>query len=289
MNTQVYHNTIYLTDRDSKGVTCGMCGNQILILKNNILWVDREPVWSDTPFVEANNLYWSSDGKPLVLFQGFTMSPGSIIANPQFADAANGKFNLTAGSQAIGRGVADLVGFTYDLLQSIVQLDAKPDLGAYQFRTAPWRQVFAIPGRIEAENYREGGEGGGYHDTTAGNSGRAYREDGVDIEVTQDTGGGYDVGWVAAGEWLAYDIVVGTTGTYRVTVRVSTPAANGRYRIELDGQNISGAVPIPWTGDWQTWTDASVTVPMTAGQHTLRFVAGTERFNLNYLHFAKIQ
>lgn len=289
VNTQVYHNTVYLTDRDSKGVTCGMCGTQILTLKNNILWADREPVWSDTRFVEANNLYWSSDGKPLVLFQGFTMSPGSVIANPQFADAANGKFNLTAGSPAIGKGVADVVGFIYDLLQSIVQPDTKPDMGAYQFRTAPWRQVFAIPGRIEAENYREGGEGSGYHDTTAGNSGRTYREDGVDIEIVQNDGGGYAVGWVAAGEWLAYDIVVGTTGTYRITARVSTPAANGRYWLELDGQNISGPVSIPWTGGWQNWTAASVTVPLTAGQHRLRFVAGTERFNLNYLHFAKIQ
>ena len=42
----------------------------------------------------------------------------------------------------------------------------------------------AIPGTIQAEDYDLGGEGVAYHDTTAGNSGGAYRQDGVDIETS---------------------------------------------------------------------------------------------------------
>ncbi len=49
----------------------------------------------------------------------------------------------------------------------------------------PWLQVFPIPGRIEAENYRTGGQGTGYSDTSSGNSGGAYRNDRVDIETVQ--------------------------------------------------------------------------------------------------------
>ena len=40
------------------------------------------------------------------------------------------------------------------------------------------------------------------HYTTAGNAGGAYRTKHVDIEVTADAGGGYNVGWMAAGEWF---------------------------------------------------------------------------------------
>src|SRR5258708_1566924 len=61
-----------------------------------------------------------------------------------------------------------------------------------------------VAGIIQAENFDNGGEGVAYHDTDAANLGGAYRATGVDIEATGDTGGGYDVGWTHAGEWLDY-------------------------------------------------------------------------------------
>src|SRR6202040_61058 len=39
----------------------------------------------------------------------------------------------------------------------------------------------AVPGTIQAEDFDNGGEGLAYHDTTAGNAGRAYRTTDVDI------------------------------------------------------------------------------------------------------------
>jgi hypothetical protein len=146
----------------------------------------------------------------------------------------------------------------------------------------PWEQEFVIPGRIEAEDYRVGGAGVGYSDTTAGNSGNAYRNDDVDIAVTQDSSGHHNIGWIAAGEWLSYDINVMTTGTYLLTARVATPNSGRRFHIEIDGNNISGAVTIPWSGGWQNWTNVTVTIPLSAGLHVLRFVAETDKFNLNY-------
>ncbi|MDB5103642.1 MAG: C-terminal target protein, partial [Fibrobacteres bacterium] len=66
--------------------------------------------------------------------------------------------------------------------------------------------VTSLPGRLQAEDYRGGGEGIGYHDLTTVNSGGQYRTDGVDIQATTDAGGGYNVGWIQAGEWLDYDV-----------------------------------------------------------------------------------
>jgi hypothetical protein len=147
----------------------------------------------------------------------------------------------------------------------------------------PWNQVFDIPGRIEAENYLPGGQLVGYYDTTAGNNGGVYRNDRVDIAVTQDSSGEYQVGWIAPWEWLAYNINVTDAGDYRVNVRVAAPANGSAFHIKIDGNNITGPVAIPRTGGWQVWSDVSVVIPLTAGTHSLRFVAQTSGFNLNYL------
>src|SRR4051812_12652848 len=64
---------------------------------------------------------------------------------------------------------------------------------------------FTVNQKIEAEYFDVGGEGFGYHDTTAANSGAALRaNEGVDIAATLDTGGGFAVTDTAPGEWLAY-------------------------------------------------------------------------------------
>src|SRR5262249_32421124 len=65
----------------------------------------------------------------------------------------------------------------------------------------PW----PVPGIIQAENFDNGGQGVAYYDTTPGNTGGAFRNTDVDISTTTDPGGGgYNVGWIAATEWLNY-------------------------------------------------------------------------------------
>jgi hypothetical protein len=144
----------------------------------------------------------------------------------------------------------------------------------------------SLPGRVEAEDYRAGGEGVGYHDTTAGNTGGAYRNDGVDIQPCSDGTGCYNVGWTAATEWLQYDVSVTTGGSYVWTARVATPYSGKSMHLELDGQNI-GTINVPNTGDYQQWaTVQSAPMTLAAGTHTLRIVFDTGSMNLNYVEFA---
>jgi Carbohydrate binding module (family 6)/Galactose oxidase, central domain len=150
----------------------------------------------------------------------------------------------------------------------------------------------SIPGTIQAENYDDGGEGIAYHDISPGNSGGQYRSDGVDIEVTSDTGGGYDVGWVDAGEWLNYTVTVAQTGPYTVTARVAANGSGGTFHVEVDGVNQTGALTIPNTGGWQAWTTLTKTgVSLTAGSHVVKLVidaSGSSGIvgNINWLNFA---
>ena len=60
--------------------------------------------------------------------------------------------------------------------------------------------AWAIPGKIEAENFDDGGEGIAYHDAEALNQGGQQRTNqGVDVETCGE--GTLDVGWTGAGEW----------------------------------------------------------------------------------------
>lgn len=144
-----------------------------------------------------------------------------------------------------------------------------------------------IPGTIEAEHYDTGGEGVAYHDLTAGNAGTAFRSDDVDIEAC--TEGGYNVGWIQAGEWLEYTVNVTTAGTYTIQVRVAATAAGKTFHLELGGVNISGTLTVPNTGAWQTWATVSATsTSLSAGQKVLRVVMDSGDFNINNVVFSTV-
>lgn len=142
-----------------------------------------------------------------------------------------------------------------------------------------------LPGKVEIEDFDKGGEGIAYHDASTGNAGTQYRpaED-VDLEGCSE--GGYNIGYVANGEWLEYTVNVTTPGSYTISARVATPYADKKFHIELDGQDISGTINVPLTGGFQAWQTVSAVTPvLTAGVKVLRVVMEAADFNINYITF----
>ncbi|MBX2847450.1 MAG: polysaccharide lyase family 7 protein [Acidiferrobacterales bacterium] len=136
---------------------------------------------------------------------------------------------------------------------------------------------FAVPGTIQAEEYEA------FYDTTSGNAGNAYRSDNVDIQATSDSGGGYNVGWMKAGEWLEYTIDVASSGTYSLDARVASLRSSGALSISING-NVVGSASVGYTGGWQSWTDKTIDLgSLSAGTHTLRVNVTGNDFNLNWL------
>jgi chitodextrinase len=165
--------------------------------------------------------------------------------------------------------------------------DSKADSISIVVRGPYGGTAWAIPGKIEAENYDIGAEGVTFHDLSTGNTPNAYRTDNVDIQATTDAGGGYNIGYVQAGEWMEYTVNVTTAGPYILQVRVAATASGKTFHVEMDGQNISGAITIPNTGAYQTFKTVSVTTPaLTTGQKIMRIVMDSPSFNLNYVTFA---
>ena len=133
--------------------------------------------------------------------------------------------------------------------------------------------------RIEAEDYNEGGEGVGYHDTTEGNFGAVYRDDDVDITAIYPPCG-WGVGWMDDGEWLKYDFYVEETDDYNLVMRMASFGAEGSFfRLLLDGLDIAGLIEVPNTGDWTNYISLiESNVSIEAGDHTLTLYVEEGRF-----------
>jgi uncharacterized protein involved in high-affinity Fe2+ transport len=148
----------------------------------------------------------------------------------------------------------------------------------------------AVPGTVQAENYDTGGQAVAYNVTSTNGSDNGYRSDGVDLEVTTDTGGGVDLGWTTSGQWFRYTVNVATAGKYTVTFRVASPTAvaDALHISNSSGTNLSGSVAVPATGGYQTWSSVTASVTLPAGTQTLTVNQDAGGWNLNWFSFAAV-
>lgn len=130
--------------------------------------------------------------------------------------------------------------------------------------------------RVEAEAFQRFYDSDTVHE---GNCGSGP----VDAEITSDpNGGGCNIGWTAAGEWLEYDVTVPQAGNYDMVLRVASAQAGRTLHVDVDGINRSGVITAPSAG-YQAFADRTFNVPLTAGQHVIRVAFDTGSVNLNYL------
>jgi hypothetical protein len=96
-------------------------------------------------------------------------------------------------------------------------------------------------------------------------------------------GGGCNIGWTQAGEWLEYDVSVSAAASFDLIARLASGTTGKTVHVEVDGKNVTGTMTSP-SGGWQAFADVVTrNVPMTAGNHTLRLVMDTGSVNINYL------
>ncbi|MCE9612865.1 MAG: chitobiase/beta-hexosaminidase C-terminal domain-containing protein [Lentisphaerae bacterium] len=163
-------------------------------------------------------------------------------------------------------------------------LDSAVAVGTFTKSGSESWVLIHVPGRVEAEDYRPGGEGVAYHDTTAGNSGGAYRSDNVDLQVCPDSGGGYNVGASVNTEWLEYNIDVAATGSYDFNFRFASAFAGTKTVVALiDGVAVS-TNDYKQSDSYSVYHDSMIpAIPLTAGPHILRVYFYEANLNFNYL------
>lgn len=140
----------------------------------------------------------------------------------------------------------------------------------------------AVPGRIQAQNFDNGGQDVAYHDSTTENQGGEYRPDEyVDIELSGDSSNDYNVGYLTADEWLEYTVDV-TAGTYTLNARVATEQSGREYDVLVGGELVATLNPPDTGGAWQTVSVTGVDVP-NGGTQILRVNVNTDGGDFNWL------
>jgi Malectin domain/Carbohydrate binding module (family 6)/Transmembrane protein 131-like N-terminal len=225
-----------------------------------------------TPGPDTVDLYFTVNPQTDTIQAAFTSTTAGVtsaMTNVGTALSIPASWFTATTAPAVGVIATNGGGASFSATWSAIDVVSAPPVESPYGGTAA-----TIPGIIQAENYDNGGEGIAYHDTDAANLGGAYRNDGVDIESTG--AGGYDVGWVKAGEWINYTVNVTTAGNYIFQPRVACLSTGGTFHINIDGTNVTGTMTIPSTGAWQTYTTiSSGAVPLTAGTHILQLAMDT--------------
>ncbi len=155
---------------------------------------------------------------------------------------------------------------------------------------------YAVPGRVQMENFRCGGQNVAFLDSTASGPGSIiYRNDagpspeGPDLAINTDSGGGFHLGWVAAGEWVEYEVTAPANLAYGMVIRYAAP--NNVFpslQVNVSSGAFSGG---PWlfsgapTGGWDTWGEATIMINLFAGTNIVRISGNTGATNGNFNYF----
>jgi endoglucanase len=131
---------------------------------------------------------------------------------------------------------------------------------------------------LQAEDYLR------FYDTSPGNTTGEYRNDDVDIEVSTDAGGGYNLGYIDAGDWIEFSLEVTEAGTFNLESRVATAQAGGLFVFEVDGTTVGEEISVTPTGGWQTWASINSSLGQLAvGNYALCVQMKSGPFNLNWI------
>lgn len=217
-----------------------------------------------------------NDGSILrVEFYNGTTKLGEDINAPytfSWSNIVNGVYNITAKATDDRGATSTSTSITLTVNAPLIRI--------------PYNNIASIiPGKIEAENYDNGGTGFTFYDLSATNEGAGYRSDAVDIETC--TEGGFNLAYTKASEWTEYSVKVTTGSAFKIESRVAATATGGKFHIELDEVNVSGSIDVPNTAGWQKWQTVTTTTNfIAAGDKIMRLVFETGDFNINYINFA---
>jgi hypothetical protein len=110
-------------------------------------------------------------------------------------------------------------------------------------------------------------------------------ESGTQLEDTADEGGGQNVGFIDAGDFLEYNFTAPGDGTYTVDYRLASSGGSAGFELSIDNVVVDTQT-VDDTGGWQNWaTQSSVEFDLSAGDHSVRldFIGGST--NVNWLEF----
>lgn len=168
------------------------------------------------------------------------------------------------------------------------------DVSVYVSTTLPFNGPHILSAEAPLElwfrDFDMGGKNVAYFDNSTGNSsGSTYRVDGGDSNSPDvDIEGAGNIGYTASGEWLLFTIEVQDPGTYSVSVNAS--GNGGTFHVDLNGETITGELPIASTGGWGTYMDNEpFEIELPEGKHKIKFFMTKAAYNIKYWTFTYVK
>ena len=158
-------------------------------------------------------------------------------------------------------------------------------------------KAWAIPGKIEAEDFDVPGKGRNEDGTSnnsfsVANSGKGnsdYRKDtGVNI---YKSGTGNVIGYNDEGNWYEYTVDVKQSGMYTMYAAVAAAGSTSSFMVSVDGvdRTQSLAVPAAASGDenYGDFNKVETDIELTEGQHIIRITVTGAWFDFDYMNFSR--
>ena len=229
---------------------------------------------------------------------------GTLAGTCELAKTANNKTFVDNDCEMKGlSGVIDEVFFVFknngkDSTMGVLEWEFQGTKREPEPQTPFGGKAWAIPGKIEMEDFDEPGYGNGndsYADNDSedhgaeSNDGKSYREGtGVDIYKKAT---GYVVGYNQSGEWLEYTVEVAEAGDYTMYAAVASANATSSFKLSIDGDDITEEISVPQAtageDNYDEYNKVSANVTLPAGSHILRFTVTGDWMDIDYINFVK--
>ncbi|MES2486351.1 MAG: carbohydrate-binding protein, partial [Bacteroidota bacterium] len=199
----------------------------------------------------ASNLSLKVNNNTVAISSITQLSNNSFVIKPAIAINAGDQIKFTyAGSNLIATDATAQAVFTDKNIANRV--------GAIQ----------QISGTIQAESF--------------------YVNNGLNLETTTDVGGGQNIAYTDAGDYLDYLVNINQEGNYRIEYRSAGQNQTGQIKLQLinDATQDIQTVSLAPTGAWQTWATTSTQAQLPAGRYYLRTNITAPGFNLNWIKFS---
>lgn len=159
-----------------------------------------------------------------------------------------------------------------------------------------------VPGVIQLSDFDLGRIGKAYFDLdsgtfhvsnggtyTAWNQGWTYRNDAVDLEVSNDldpNSNGVNIGWTQTGEWTQYTLDVDSSAAYTIRLRYGSGSSTSKVKLRVNGSALTGDVSLPSTGGSKVWADVLLQdIILYRGINKLQFFFVNGGANVGFLKF----
>ncbi len=249
---------------------------------------------------EKNNIGWS--WWPLKKI-GFN-NPEEIRSNLNYnsvADYLNGKGNKPKESNVYS-GLMELATYIRlenttihrDVIDAMIRQPFSNETLPFKDNTVTDHTV------IKAVDYDLGVNGAAYSDKDtadyhvvtgkfgAGNRGRMYRNDGVDISRDSSKYEAYYVSSIESGEWLQYTVSVKESGVYTLKLGVASAQADGLLSLSVNGEMSAKGIAVPNTGGPADFREVELkNIRLNKGKQVLRVYADNGGFNFSSIQFIK--